>query len=75
MEAILLYCEYLKEKNNEDYQIWFNKGKDLASKHYYRYLLHRFNCLENNLNIPYDENNYPLPETLDYSEIIKKYEL
>ena len=75
VEAILLYCEYLKEKNNEDYQIWFNKGKNLASKHYYRYLLHRFNCLENGLNIPYDENNYPLPEKLDYSEIIKKYEL
>lgn len=75
VEAILLYCEYLKEKDDEDYQIWFVKGKDLASKHYYRYLLHRFNCLENNLNIPYDENDYPLPEKLDYSGIIKKYEL
>ena len=75
VEAILLYCEYLKEKNDGDYQIWFADGKSLATKHYYRYLLHRFNCLENNLNIPYDENNYPLPEKLDYSEIIKKYEL
>lgn len=73
VEAILLYCEYLKEKNDEDYQIWFSNGKSLATKHYYRYLLHRFNCLENNLNIPYDENDYPLPEKLDYSEIIKKY--
>ncbi|MFW3426870.1 NB-ARC domain-containing protein [Aliarcobacter butzleri] len=75
VEAILLYCKYLKENNDEDFQKWFVKGKDLASKHYYRYLLHRFNCLENNLNIPYDENDYPLPEKLDYSEIIKKYEL
>lgn len=75
VEAILLYCEYLKEKNDEDYQIWFADGKSLATKHYYRYLLHRFNCLENNLNIPYDENDYPLPEKLDYSEVIKKYEL
>lgn len=75
VEAILLYCEYLKEKDDEDYQLWFVKGKDLASKHYYRYLLHRFNCLENNLNIPYDENDYPLPEKLDYSGIIKKFEL
>lgn len=75
VEAILLYCEYLKEKNDEDYQIWFTNGKSLATKHYYRYLLHRFNCLENGLNIPYDENKYPLPEKLDYSEIIKKYEL
>lgn len=75
VEAILLYSEYLKEKNDEDYQIWFEKGKDLSIKHYYRYLLHRFNCLENGLNIPYDENNYQLPEKLDYSEIIKEYEL
>jgi len=75
VEAILLYCEYLKEKKDEDYQIWFTNGKSLATKHYYRYLLHRFNCLENDLNIPYDENDYPLPEKLDYSEIIKKYEL
>lgn len=75
VEAILLYCEYLKEKNDEDFQKWFNQGRDLASNHYYRYLLHRFNCLENGLNIHYDENNYPLPEKLDYSEIIKKYEL
>ncbi|KLE08368.1 NB-ARC domain-containing protein [Aliarcobacter butzleri] len=75
VDAILLYCEYLKENNDEDFQKWFVKGKDLASKHYYRYLLHRFNCLENNLNIPYDENDYPLPEKLDYSEIIKEYEL
>lgn len=75
VEAILLYCVYLKEKNDEDYQIWFTNGKSLATKHYYRYLLHRFNCLENNLNIPYDENDYPLPEKLDYSEIIKEYKL
>lgn len=75
VEAILLYCEYLKEKNDENYQIWFADGKSLATKHYYRYLLHRFNCLENGLNISYDENNYPLPEKLDYSQIIKKYEL
>ncbi|AGR77638.1 hypothetical protein A7H1H_1349 [Aliarcobacter butzleri 7h1h] len=75
VEAILLYCEYLKEKDDKIFQKWFEEGKDLASKHYYRYLLHRFKCLKNNLNIPYDENNYPLPEKLDYSEIIKKYKL
>lgn len=75
VEAIFLYCEYLKEKNDGDYQIWFADGKSLAIKHYYRYLLHRFNCLENDINIPYDEDNYPLPQKLDYSEIIKKYEL
>lgn len=75
VEAILLYCEYLKDTKDDDLDIWLKKGQELSSKHYYRYLLHRFNYLENGLNIPYDENNYPLPEKLDYSEIIKKYEL
>lgn len=75
VEAILLYCEYLKEKDDEDFDTWLKKGQDLAFIHYYRYLLHRFNCLENDKNISYDENDYPLPEKLDYSEIIKEYKL
>lgn len=73
VEAILLYCEYLKNQKDEEYKIWLDKGTELALKHYYRYLLHRFNCLNNNINTPYDENHYPLPEKLDYSEVIKKW--
>jgi len=75
VEAILLYCEYLKNIKDEDYLKWFVEGKELAQKHYYRYLLHQFNCLNSGVYTDYDEDDYPLPEKLDYSSLIKKYDL
>ena len=80
VEAIYLYCKYLKNNKDEDYNKWFKDGKELAQKHHYRYLLHQFICLDKNKNDidkkkPYNEDDYPLPEPLDYSKIIKKYDL
>lgn len=75
VEAILLYCEYLKNIEDEDYQKWFDQGKELAQKHYYRYLLHQFNCLDSGVYLDYNEDEYPLPEKLDYSGLIKKFDL
>jgi len=75
VEAILIYSQYLKNIGDDDYMEWFEKGRDLADKHHYRYLLHQFNCLDSEVYTEYDENEYPLPEPLDYSGIIKKYGL
>jgi len=75
VEAILLYCKYLKDNNDVDYKKWLNKGKVLSLKHYYRYLTNRFDCLESGIDIVYDEKDYPLPEKLDYSGVIKEYKL
>lgn len=75
VEAILLYCRYLKNIQDEDYKKWFDQGKGLAQKHYYRYLLHQFNCLESDVYSDYNEDDYPLPEKLDYSVLIKKFDL
>lgn len=75
IEAILIYSKYLKDKNDDDYSLWLKKGLNLAKKHYYRYLLHQFICLETNEYIEYNEDNYPLPEELDFSKAIKKYKL
>lgn len=74
-EGILHYCKYLKDSNDEEYEKWLNKGKELAGKHHYRFLLHQYNCLKSNLWKEYNEDDYPLPEKLDYSVIIKKYNL
>ena len=73
VEAILLYSEHLKNIKDDDFEIWLKKGQELSSKHCYRYLLHRFNCLENNVSSEYNEDDYPLPDKLDYTEILKKY--
>lgn len=75
VEAILLYCRYLKNIQDEDYKKWFDQGKELAQKHYYRYLLHQFNCLDSGVYSDYNEDDYPLPEKLDYSVLIKKFDL
>lgn len=71
VEAILLYCKYLKEQKDEGYEEWLKKGKELSSKHYYRYLLHRFNCLSSDIDTNYNEEDYPLPEKLDYTGVTK----
>jgi len=75
VEAILLYCEYLKNIKDRDYLKWFAQGKELAQKHYYRYLLHQFNCLDSGVYTDYNEDDYSLPEKLDYSSLIKEYDL
>ncbi|NQY54760.1 MAG: hypothetical protein HRT42_14455, partial [Campylobacteraceae bacterium] len=62
---------YLKDNNNEKYNKWFNEGKSLANKYYFRYLLHQFNCIDN--NVDYNEVNYHLPEELDYSKLQKNF--
>jgi hypothetical protein len=75
VDAILLYCQYLKEKKDQDYQKWFEKGKILAENHYYRYLLYQFNCLESGTYNNYNEDDYLLAEKIDYSSVIKKFNL
>ncbi|WP_417326575.1 TIR domain-containing protein [Halarcobacter sp.] len=75
VEAILLYCVYLKDIQDSDYEKWLLNGKELAQKHYYRYLLHRFNCIESGINTLYDERDHPLTEPLDFTEVIKQYNL
>jgi len=72
VESILIYCRYLKDIDDSDYDEWFSKGKALADKHHYRYLLHQFICLESGVYTEYNEENYPLPEPLDFSKILKK---
>ena len=75
VEAIYLYSKHLQEIQDDEYKEWYTKGKELAQKHYYRYLLHQFICLDSGVYTDYNEDNYPLPEPLDYSKIIKKYNL
>ncbi|MBI3873688.1 MAG: hypothetical protein HY307_01520, partial [Arcobacter sp.] len=75
VEGILNYCGFLKSTNDPDYTKWLQTGKDLANKHYYRFLLHQFNSLDTGVYKEYDENNYPLPEKIDYTNLYKKYKI
>ena len=71
VEAVLVYCRYLKDIEDSDYTEWFERGKELAEKYYYRYLLHQFLCLDSGIYTEYDEKNYKLPE--EDAELYRKY--
>jgi len=75
VEAILIYVIYLNENNDETFKEWLEKGLKLSQKYHYRYLQHRFISLKDNSNTPYDEENYPLPDELDYSKFMQEYKL
>lgn len=74
VEAILIYCKYLKDIKDEEYKTFFDKGIDLAKKHHYCYLQHQFRCLETGVYTEYNEEDYPLLEKLDFSKMLKQIE-
>ncbi|MFE4123982.1 SIR2 family protein [Priestia sp. YIM B13486] len=61
IEAIYLYCKYLKEIESKNYYYWYERGIKLAEHHWYRFLIHQFKCLENNSSALYNEEDYPIP--------------
>lgn len=67
-EAILYYTQFLKDNNDERYEIELAKGKALSVSHCYRFLLHSYVQLESSTNFPYIPESYPLPEDLLLSE-------
>ncbi|MBK8806832.1 MAG: hypothetical protein IPO21_09360 [Bacteroidales bacterium] len=72
IEAIYFYIKFLKSINHKDYQIWFNKGFELADRFYYRFHKHRFICLKENTEKLYIEKDYPLPDELDLDTYVQK---
>ncbi|MEK4247872.1 SIR2 family protein [Psychrobacillus sp. FSL K6-2684] len=66
VEAIYYYATYLKRLDNLEYSLWVRKGIELARKYEYRFLIHRFDCLLNDIFLPYSEDKYPLSFDLEY---------
>ncbi len=74
IEAIYFYSSYLKSIEHSDYEVWFKKGYELSDEFYYRFQKHRFICLKENIDVDYNESNYPLPEDdIDLNEYVRKY--
>lgn len=68
VEALFFYATFLKENQQPDFAEIHLKGADLARKHQYRYLSHKFDQLINETNYEYDVSNYPLPIDQDISK-------
>lgn len=58
VDSMLLFCNFLKESNDEDFSKWYTKGQDLAKKFKYRYLYHKYRCFLGNLNDEYHQEDY-----------------
>lgn len=72
-QALYLYCKFLKQHNDDEYQRYFDEGIELAKRCSYRYQLHLFNCLKSGSDEPYNEADYKLPyEFADLEEKIVK---
>ncbi|WP_040376200.1 hypothetical protein, partial [Peribacillus psychrosaccharolyticus] len=61
VEAIYYFSSYLKRNNSSEYNDWSTIGRDLALSFQYRFLIHKFDCLVNEVYQPYFEDKYELP--------------
>ncbi|UTV28442.1 SIR2 family protein [Photobacterium atrarenae] len=72
VEALYLYTKFLKENNFDDFNYVFQRGFELAQKHHYRFLQHKFKQLTNPTNEEYNSLNYPLPDNVSFTDYIRK---
>jgi len=70
VECIYYFSNFLKDINHTDYEHWVNTGYIIAKEHYYGFLIYKFECLLGKSTDEYNEDNYPLPEELNFSEYI-----
>ncbi|WP_243551155.1 hypothetical protein [Metabacillus dongyingensis] len=61
VEGIYFFAKHLKEIQSDEYIYWYEKGIGLAKKHWYRFLVHQFQCLDSGSYTEYNEENYPIP--------------
>ena len=54
----------------EQYDVIYEKGYELAKKHYYRFLRYKFEDLVEPKTQPYDPNDYPLPDNDTFDDYI-----
>lgn len=71
VEALLLFCTFLKEHDKPIFEKYWNDGLELAQRYCYRYLNHQYLELKNPTGLVYQEEMYPLPADRDYDTSIK----
>ncbi|MBB3113991.1 hypothetical protein FHS18_006107 [Paenibacillus phyllosphaerae] len=71
-EAIYFYAGFLLANGLDESMQWYNKGLLLAKDNHYRFLYHKFICLKEGLETPYDEDQYNLPVEYLLDELIEK---
>lgn len=71
VEALYFYAKFLKEQGlQQQYDDCYQQGNELARKHYFRFLIYKFEDLVEPKTIPYDPKNYPLPNNDNFDDYI-----
>lgn len=70
VECIYYFSSFLNSIDHIDYQSWVYKGHNLAKEYNYGFLIYKFELLLNITTDTYNEDNYPLPEELNFSDYI-----
>ena len=72
VEALFFYAKFLKTTSDQQhYEEIYTQGFELAKKHYFRFLIYKFEDLVESKNISYDSKNYPLPNNDHFDDHIK----
>ncbi len=72
VEALFFYAKFLKTTSDQQhYEKIYTQGFELAKKHYFRFLIYKFEDLVESKNISYDSKNYPLPNNDNFDNYIK----
>lgn len=71
VECLYYFSRFLKNIHHQDYDKWINTGYTLAKEHYYGFLIYKFECLMGKTTDVYNENNYLLPEELNFNQHIE----
>ncbi|WP_019867460.1 metallophosphoesterase [Methylovulum miyakonense] len=71
VEALFFFAQFLKKAGPVSrYEEIYQQGHALAQRHYFRFLIYKFEDLEEPKTIPYDPKNYPLPDNKNFDDYI-----
>jgi hypothetical protein len=77
LEAIILFCEYLKSIKDVEFESWYNKGYESAKKYKYSYQIYLFEkMVSTNIHFAYNEELYTskyAPLNPSVENIIKRF--
>ncbi|MDR6880386.1 SIR2 family protein [Bacillus sp. 3255] len=73
LEAIYFYCKFLKSEDMTEYESWIDLGYDEVKKRGYKFLVHQYKNLIDNINEVYTESDVLLSTDFDYISKVRMY--
>ncbi len=69
VEALFYYAKFLKDiRLMSKFEEIYKQGHELAQKHYFRFLIYKFEDLVEPITVAYEPKNYPLPDNTNFDD-------